>query len=58
MVLMVLPFKGGNISKETRVSFACAMWSVTFILVVKYLQTYLTKHKAQTDVKHYGPMVL
>ena len=58
MVLMVLPFNGGKISNDTRVSFACAMWSVTFIVVLKYLQTYLTKYKAQTHVKHNSRMAL
>jgi hypothetical protein len=29
---MVLPFNGGNTSKEIRVSFACCKWSVTFMI--------------------------
>lgn len=42
MELMSLPFKGGSISKDTRVLFACSMWSVTFI-AIKMAAIYTSK---------------
>jgi len=47
MELMVFPFKGGRISNEISVSFACLMWSVTFILFKNNPQTYSSRAETQ-----------